>query len=461
MRRAFFFCVMMAAAMAAFAQSGQVPFRLSVDVSRFRGPDDTTATVEVCYALPQAALTFGKDSAGLSASLDLTLRALTKDSVIYVDRWLVESVVSDTAQMNQTRNLVGLRRFALRSGSYTLRIVGRDTRNAAHRDSLDIRLAVKPFPVTALAFSDLEIASVIRTNGQPSPFLKNTLEVIPNVGAVFSGDQTCYYYVEAYNLLVGGDARDFIVRTTVRDAVGKEVYTHDRVRKRQGESLVVADQMSLKAVHSGTYQMQVTAVDSSNKVLAAASKKFFVYNPGLGIDTTLVTGNANVPLAVLSSMDEEDLDEEFRMARYEAQDFETKQFKQLQGADAKRQFISAFWRRRPVGFRDTYMQRVDYVNMNFGMANRKGYKTDRGRVYVVYGVPDEVERHPNESDAKPYEIWSYHSIQGGVIFVFAQRNPSGDYELLHSTHRNEMQDTNWGRYVFTNQSTTGSSSSSY
>jgi hypothetical protein len=78
---------------------------------------------------------------------------------------------------------------------------------------------------------------------------------------------------------------------------------------------------------------------------------------------------------------------------------------------------------------------------------KKGYRTDRGRVYIVYGAPDDVERHPNESESRSYEIWTYNNVQGGVIFVFLQRDVSGDYELVHSTHRSELHDENWQRLL--------------
>ena len=48
-----------------------------------------------------------------------------------------------------------------------------------------------------------------------------------------------------------------------------------------------------------------------------------------------------------------------------------------------------------------------------------GWKTDRGRVLILYGEPNEIERFPNQMDKKPYEIWHYDDVEGGVIFVFA------------------------------------------
>jgi hypothetical protein len=107
--------------------------------------------------------------------------------------------------------------------------------------------------------------------------------------------------------------------------------------------------------------------------------------------------------------------------------------------------MAEFWQRRPLGLKQEYLKRVAYANSHFNILGRQGYLTDRGRVYVVYGTPDDYDRHPNEPEYRPYEIWTFNQIQGGVIFVFVQRSSGGDYELVHSTHRNELRDENWAR----------------
>ena len=84
------------------------------------------------------------------------------------------------------------------------------------------------------------------------------------------------------------------------------------------------------------------------------------------------------------------------------------------------------------GVREEYLSRVSYANTNFRVLGRDGFKTDRGRVMILYGQPDDVDRHPNETEMRPYEVWSYNNIQGGVIFVFVLRNAAGDYELVHT-----------------------------
>lgn len=111
--------------------------------------------------------------------------------------------------------------------------------------------------------------------------------------------------------------------------------------------------------------------------------------------------------------------------------------------------MSDFWGRRPLGLKEEYLNRISYANTALHTMGREGFKTDRGRVYIMYGPPDDYDRHPNDPDSRPFEIWTYHSIQGGVIFVFVLRQTGGDYELVHSTHRNELHDDNWMRFALT------------
>jgi len=80
-------------------------------------------------------------------------------------------------------------------------------------------------------------------------------------------------------------------------------------------------------------------------------------------------------------------------------------------------------------FRDEYFDRVNYANEHFGSVFRPGWKTDMGMVYILYGLADEIERHPFELDYPSYEIWYYYST--GSRFVFMDRKGIGDYELVY------------------------------
>jgi len=447
--------MILAAALAALAPGGarsqtlpaRDPMHVMLDISRFRGADDSTALLEVHYAINRDGITLARDSAGWAGGAQVTILGRSHDSLSFGDRWLVPARIPDTAGAVRGMNMVGVYQVQMRRGEYALTMICRDRLAPARADSTTVSLNVVPPPTDRVALSDIEFAASIRQGRKESPFYKNTLDVIPNVGGLYNETQTCYYYLEAYNLFTGGDSSDYTSHTAIYDAVGKEILARDRGRKRAAESAVLVDQFPAEKFRSGTYSLVISLVDSARHELTRAARKFFVFNPTLGVDSSLLSLGSSLPMAAYATMEEAELDRDFRWSRYELSDAEQAQYKQLSGTDVKRKFLSDIWRRRPPGAREVYMARVEHANENFGMLGREGFRTDRGRVYIVYGPPDDIERHPNESDTKPYEIWTYNNIQGGVEFDFLQRIQGADYELVNSTHRNELHDANWMQYA--------------
>jgi len=75
---------------------------------------------------------------------------------------------------------------------------------------------------------------------------------------------------------------------------------------------------------------------------------------------------------------------------------------------------------------------IEYYN-RIKIANERyshyvdGWKTDMGMVFIIYGNPNNIDRHPFESDSKPYEIWDYYDLK--KRFVFVDYSGFGDYRL--------------------------------
>lgn len=423
--------------------------RLRADFARFRG-DEKNMFVEVYYSIPQYSITYKRDEAGLRGGVDVTIMIMQKDSMVYGDRWVVPHIVKDTSGIQSGMNLVGLTSIGLPEGEYTLKMIGRDKHNLSRKDSLTMRLPLKMVGEDRMTISDIELATNIKQQGnKTSPFYKNTLEVVPSPEGVYGEDQKLFYYAEAYNLLAGGVRGEYVVKSVVFDAIGREVISRERVRKRASESSVLVDNVAVEQFKSGTYTLAIGLLDSTRKVISTTGKKFYVYNRKLGVDSSLYTSMKSGSLSEYAGVEEPELNREFEWARYEATDTEKGQFKALKGAEAKRKFLADFWQRRPFEFKQEYLKRVAYANATFNIMQRQGYLTDRGRVYITYGPPSDYDRHPNESEYRPYEIWTFQDIQGGVLFAFVQRSPGGDYELVHSTHRNELHDENWMQYAQT------------
>jgi GWxTD domain-containing protein len=119
---------------------------------------------------------------------------------------------------------------------------------------------------------------------------------------------------------------------------------------------------------------------------------------------------------------------------------ERKVFEALRSGEEREYFIEQFWLRRDPTpstseneFKKEHYRRMGYADKRFG-AGIPGWKTDRGRTYIVYGPPDEIESHPSGSAKEdPFEIWTYRKIEGmgeNVAFTFRDPTKSGEYRLV-------------------------------
>jgi GWxTD domain-containing protein len=113
-------------------------------------------------------------------------------------------------------------------------------------------------------------------------------------------------------------------------------------------------------------------------------------------------------------------------------------FKALQTDDERKIFIKQFWdRRNPTPgteenkFKEEHYRRMSYANAHYPSSAVAGWKTDRGRVYIIYGPPDEIESHPGGGGDYnfPYEQWLYRHISIGddVVFEFVDPESKGDF----------------------------------
>jgi len=121
-------------------------------------------------------------------------------------------------------------------------------------------------------------------------------------------------------------------------------------------------------------------------------------------------------------------------------DAERNAFKNLQSNPELEHFIEQFWQRRDPTpstveneFKEEHYRRIAYANDHFA-AGIPGWKTDRGRIYITYGPPDEKESHPsgNAASTVPFEQWLYHLIQGvgtNVVIEFVDPNKTGEFRM--------------------------------
>ena len=135
-------------------------------------------------------------------------------------------------------------------------------------------------------------------------------------------------------------------------------------------------------------------------------------------------------------------------------DEERNTFKNLKTDDEREQFIEQFWLRRDPDpdtdvneYREEYYTRIAYANEHF-TSGIPGWKTDRGRIYIVFGPPDEKESHPSggsydrptwegggTTSTYPFEIWWYRHLDdvgSDVEIEFVDPSGSGEYRVARN-----------------------------
>src|SRR5438034_1546403 len=135
-------------------------------------------------------------------------------------------------------------------------------------------------------------------------------------------------------------------------------------------------------------------------------------------------------------------------------DDERKAFKKLETDEERERFIEDFWRRRDPDpdtdeneYREEYYERIAYANEHFA-SGIPGWKTDRGRIYIMYGKPDEKDSHPaggpyerepteggGSTTTYPFERWFYRYLPGigsGIEIEFVDPTGSGEYRIARN-----------------------------
>jgi len=426
-------------------------FGFDFDFAQF-GYDSTSNYIEFYYSFNQNDLSVNKNDTSMYVQGDLKISIIdTASGKLLVDKdWKVVNEIKDTSEIN--RGLVGVLGFVISKGTYKINIVGSDAADSDHSKSITDYLSVAPLWKDKVSISDLQFATRIIPNSpnKKSIFYKNTYEIIPSIMNVYGDNQpVLFYYLELYNLKTLPQGT-FKLESVVYNSRGKVVSNKTKIISNSVNSRVEVGTVVLNKFPTDSYTLTEALLDSVANIGISSSKRFYVFNPSIPLPDTAYAGNTSSLASEFSVMSEDEIDKIFAESKYIAASNEIEQYEGLKTLEGKRKFIYEFWKSRDTNpatalneaYLD-YMNRVHKCNERFSYMGREGWKSDRGRVYLMYGEPSEIERFPNEQNTKPYEIWHYNEIQGGVIFVFADLTGFSRYTLVHSTMRGEVSDQNW------------------
>ncbi len=435
----------------------QSAFDFEFDYAQF-GYDSTSNFFELYYSFNQTSLNVSSENThtNLQGLLKIFIKNTeTEDTLVY-NQWKVQHDIDTSQASNQI--LVGTLGFVVPKGNYHCEVTGSDLTDISKSRTISEEIKIMPFIHEGLNISDIQLASkmIQGSENKNSVFYKNTYEVIPIPNLVFGSLQpVLFFYIEIYNLqseLL--KSPQIKMSQMLYNSRGKLVKEKHKYFLRNSDSRVEVGSQILTTYPTDAYTLVISLIDSTANVGVSTAKKFFVYNPDIAVEDSFEISTTHVLSSAFGSMSEEELDDLFDKSRYIASKNDMEKYGKLNTIDGKREFTYEFWKAKDENstlpeneyFRQ-YLQRIAYSNERFTSMGKPGWKTDRGRVYLLYGEPTEIERYPNQLETRPYEIWHYTEIEGGIYFIFGDLTGFSDYSLINSTKRGELRDDNWERRI--------------
>jgi GWxTD domain-containing protein len=404
--------------------------------------------MEISTAVYPSLIVLKQDSLGYHGKVDLIILIQDTSSKVFVhtDRFNIPINLVDSTSLAHTKSITNNMTYALKCGSYKVSVYSIDAFNRLRRDSSLFMVDIMKRPAT-VALSDIELcSSITESSDQKDVFYKNTYRVIPNPNCVYGTTTSplVYTYMEFYNLKT---EMTYAIKAQIVDSKGVVKKQRTHLRRFSMANVVDVTTLNVTSISSGKHNYEVILSDTLGNEIAKSQRPIFLYNPNVQSTQATILSEGS---AVYAGFSFDELAEEFRIAKYVTQSEDNKTFDKLTTAEERQKFLQKFWTRvekEELGglnlTRSVYLQRVLTANQRYKTYAKEGWRTDQGRVLILYGEPDEIQRFANSNDSKPYEVWNYQQIEGGVEFVFIDLTGFNEYILVHSTKRGEVQDNSW------------------
>jgi GWxTD domain-containing protein len=337
--------------------------------------------------------------------------------------------------------------FAAKPGRYSVEVTFTDsaTGRVTRTSGMVSGFATSP------GASDLLLASGMRRIGatdstpQSGEVRKGGVMLLASGAEVLTPRQASLgYYLEVYT------ARAETLSTTarvLRDDGSQVIAAPAKQVPLQSGGGVLEEMLDLSGLPPGKYRLEVALAGPDSNVTRAATFRMAGFE----------TENAAAALAVteqrsaFDTMPEAQLDSAYAPLIYLMSAAEMGMYSTLT-LEGKRNFMRQFWARRdptPGTPANEQMQqfysRIDEANRRFregGSSSIPGWRTDRGRIFIRYGLPDEKLQRPESGPTAPYEVWKY--TRGRALkFVFMDLTRFGNYALIYTNDRRESIRPDW------------------
>ncbi|MBR4136511.1 MAG: GWxTD domain-containing protein [Bacteroidales bacterium] len=413
--------------------------------------------IEFAFIVGGSSVEYAKNDQGYyAAEVEIQVDVVKNDTVVTGLHYILSSdLFTDSAKAGKP-DFANINNLPVDNGDYYLHFTLRDL----HRDTVELKyidFIQVNFPKDEISSSRISLYSSISAPESTDLFIKYGFSLPPLFNNYVSENQYALpFAVEIYNTkeLLGAD-KELTAKCFIEFAENHLVAMPENIITKKVKSkdvILILEQFNTFKLPSGNYNAVVELYDGDKKLII--NKVFFQKsNPSIHFDIShyndVVIDNSFVSDMTDRAVLEENVLCLYPIANTMEREFFAQRMKTVTTEQLQRYFYSFWLARNPANPEESwlkYKKMVDIVQDRFGSIQVKGYRTDRGRVYLQYGQPNDILEIPSDPVTLPYEIWHYYYLdnQTNVKFVFYDPALVGnDYELLHSNKYGEPHDSNW------------------
>jgi GWxTD domain-containing protein len=388
-------------------------------------------------------------------TIEVLLTVLEDEKPRYIDKYNLLSPES-TDSINVSFNFIDQQRIPLSNGKYKLSVSIRDV-NAISDTVKASESIVISMPKDSVCLSDLQMVDSYKKTEKQTSISKGGYDLIPHISELYGqNDNSLTFYTEVYHTLSNlGEGQKFLLTAYIAENNPLKPLDQYRVFKRfqSAEVNIWMNEFNITDLPNGNYSLIVEARNEENKLMAYKTQNFSrsVQNKLPGLDQLANISYAGSFVELYKNADS--LAEHIKCLypiSIENERNIANNVVKLKDLKMMQQFFLSFWRNQdaaqPQAAWEKYKLEVIKVNSSFSTSIKRGYLSDRGRIYLQYGPPDNRTVATREPSAYPYEIWQYYKLgkQSNRRFVFYQPDlVTNDYQLIHSDALGEIMNDNW------------------
>ena len=426
----------------------------NISIYKFKGPALPYIEISTNY-IGKSLKMKSLDSIGKQSMVQVTTLFLQNDQIIKADKYLLNGPL-----VAQATDFMDIKRYSLAPGKYKLmtHIVDMNDTSNVMNSAIDFSLN---FERGKTLFSDIQLLSEVRKSTEDNAMDKHGFYMEPIAENYYSKQLSALFgYLEIYDLnemQLNKISVCSYIESTGKEAKKLENFTSCKNYKVQNIIPVII-QKNINGLPSGNYNLVMELRDSNNQILYDKKVFFQRNNPNADI-ASLKVDQASYENSFIIKLEDGEVQYALRSlgSVVPTSDVDIlNNMISIKNYEAKRKYLYNYWSNfDPIDTEKSYqkfMKLAKEVDAAYISGFGYGFETDRGRIWIKYGPPNDkisIEEDPN---APPYEIWVYNEFpktkQRVVKFLFYNPSLGNDYILLHSNCRAEINNPRWQKELY-------------